>query len=305
MEFTKMHGCGNDYIYFDCTRQPMDRDLASQLAVRLSDRHFGIGGDGIILIEKGQNADFEMVMYNADGSRGAMCGNGIRCVAKYVYDHKLTDKTTVTIASMGAVKTIDIQVQDGVAVGASVDMGAPILDPAAIPVVTDCKPPVDVPITVHDTVYKMTCVSMGNPHAVVFIDRSPREFPLEQVGPLFEHHPCFPDRTNTEFAFVQDRQNIEMRVWERGSGETLACGTGACAAVVAAVANGLCEKGRDITVRVQGGDLVAAILGGYVDHRVTVHLLGGDLQISWSGKAEDSVRMTGPATTVFSGKIDL
>lgn len=163
MEFTKMHGCGNDYIYFDCTRQPMDRDLASQLAVRLSDRHFGIGGDGIILIEKGQNADFEMVMYNADGSRGAMCGNGIRCVAKYVYDHKLTDKTTVTIASMGAVKTIDIQVQDGVAVGASVDMGAPILDPAAIPVVTDCKPPVDVPITVHDTVYKMTCVSMGNP----------------------------------------------------------------------------------------------------------------------------------------------
>lgn len=181
MEFTKMHGCGNDYIYFDCTRQPMDRDLASQLAVRLSDRHFGIGGDGIILIEKGQNADFEMVMYNADGSRGAMCGNGIRCVAKYVYDHKLTDKTTVTIASMGAVKTIDIQVQDGVAVGASVDMGAPILDPAAIPVVTDCKPPVDVPITVHDTVYKMTCVSMGNPHAVVFIDHSPREFPLEQV----------------------------------------------------------------------------------------------------------------------------
>ncbi len=281
MEFTKMHGCGNDYIYFDCTRQPMDRDLASQLAVRLSDRHFGIGGDGIILIEKGQNADFEMVMYNADGSRGAMCGNGIRCVAKYVYDHKLTDKTTVTIASMGAVKTIDIQVQDGVAVGASVDMGAPILDPAAIPVVTDCKPPVDVPITVHDTVYKMTCVSMGNPHAVVFIDHSPREFPLEQVGPLFEHHSCFPDRTNTEFAFVQDRQNIEMRVWERGSGETLACGTGACATAV------------------------AAILGGYVDHRVTVHLLGGDLQISWSGKAEDSVRMTGPATTVFSGKIDL
>ena len=197
-----------------------------------------------------------------------MCGNGIRCVAKYVYDHKLTDKTTVTIASMGAVKTIDIQVQDGVAVGASVDMGAPILDPAAIPVVTDCKPPVDVPITVHDIVYKMTCVSMGNPHAVVFIDRSPREFPLEQVGPLFEHHPCFPDRTNTEFAFVQDRQNIEMRVWERGSGETLAW-------------------------------------GGYVDHRVTVHLLGGDLHISWSGKAQDSVRMTGPATTVFSGKIDL
>ena len=222
-----------------------------------------------------------MVMYNADGSRGAMCGNGIRCVAKYVYDHKLTDKTTVTIASMGAVKTIDIQVQDGVAVGASVDMGAPILDPAAIPVVTDCKPPVDVPITVHDTVYKMTCVSMGNPHAVVFIDHSPREFPLEQVGPLFEHHPCFPDRTNTEFAFVQDRQNIEMRVWERGSGETLACGTGACATAV------------------------AAILGGYVDHRVTVHLLGGDLQISWSGKVEDSVMMTGPATTVFSGKIDL
>jgi len=280
MEFTKMHGCGNDYIYFDCTRQPMDRDLASQLAVRLSDRHFGIGGDGIILIEKGQNADFEMVMYNADGSRGAMCGNGIRCVAKYVYDHKLTDKTTVTIASMGAVKTIDIQVQDGVAVGASVDMGAPILDPAAIPVVTDCKPPVDVPITVHDTVYKMTCVSMGNPHAVVFCDEV-QGLDLEKIGPFFENAPIFPERVNTEFIRIISGAELEMRVWERGSGETLACGTGACATAV------------------------AAILGGYVDHRVTVHLLGGDLQISWSGKAEDSVMMTGPATTVFSGKIDL
>lgn len=283
MKFTKMHGCGNDYIYFDCTRQPMDHDRAAQLAVRLSDRHFGIGGDGIILIEKGKtpDTDFEMVMYNADGSRGAMCGNGIRCVAKYVYDHQLTDKTTVAIASMGAVKTIDIQVENGVAVGASVDMGAPILDPAVIPVVTDKCPPVDVPITVDGTDYKMTCVSMGNPHAVVFLDCSPRAFPLEQVGTLFEHHPCFPDRTNTEFAFVQDRRNIEMRVWERGAGETLACGTGACATAV------------------------AAILGGYVDHQVTVHLLGGDLQISWSGQPEDSVRMVGPATTVFSGEIEV
>ena len=279
MRFTKMHGCGNDYVYFDCTQERIADESAA--AIALSDRHFGIGGDGIILIKRGVKADFEMVMYNADGSRGAMCGNGIRCVAKYVYDNGLTDKTSISIESMGAVKYIDVTVENGEVVSAKVDMGAPILTAAEIPVVCDGARAIDVPITVDGTEYRMTCVSMGNPHAVVFIDRSPKEFPLEQVGPLFEHHAVFPDRTNTEFIRVVDRENLEMRVWERGSGETLACGTGACASAV------------------------AAMLNGYCDHEVTVHLLGGDLQISWSGNEGDSVFMTGPATTVFTGEIHL
>lgn len=274
-----MHGAGNDYIYFDCTKEQIADEKAA--AIKLSDRHFGIGGDGIIIIKKGTNADFEMVMYNADGSRGAMCGNGIRCVAKYVYDNGLTDKTSMTVESMGAVKYIDVNVEDGKVVSARVDMGKPILNPKDIPVICDGERAINVPITVNDVDYKMTCVSMGNPHAVVFIDRSPKDFPLEQVGPLFENNAVFPDRTNTEFAFVADRKNIEMRVWERGSGETLACGTGTCATVVAAILNGL------------------------VDNDVTVHLIGGDLQIQWSGNENDSVIMTGPAETVFSGEIDL
>ncbi len=279
MKFTKMHGAGNDYIYFDCTKEQIADEKAA--AIKLSDRHFGIGGDGIIIIKKGTNADFEMVMYNADGSRGAMCGNGIRCVAKYVYDNGLTDKTSMTVESMGAVKYIDVNVEDGKVVSARVDMGKPILNPKDIPVICDGERAINVPITVNGVDYKMTCVSMGNPHAVVFIDRSPKDFPLEQVGPLFENNAVFPDRTNTEFAFVADRRNIEMRVWERGSGETLACGTGTCATVVAAILNGL------------------------VDNDVTVHLIGGDLQIQWSGNENDSVIMTGPAETVFSGEIDL
>lgn len=279
MKFTKMHGCGNDYIYIDCFKETVSNE--SELAVKLSDRHFGVGGDGIIIIKKGTNADFEMVMYNADGSRGAMCGNGIRCVAKYVYDNGLTDKTSMTVESMGAVKYIDVNVENGKVVSAKVDMGKPILNPKDISVICDGERALNVPITVGGVDYKMTCVSMGNPHAVVFIDRSPKDFPLEQVGPLFENNAVFPDRTNTEFAFVADRKNIEMRVWERGSGETLACGTGTCATVV------------------------AAILNGYVDNDVTVHLIGGDLQIQWSGNENDSVFMTGPAETVFSGEIDL
>ena len=278
MKFTKMHGCGNDYVYFDCTQQSVADETAA--AIALSDRHFGIGGDGIILIKKSDIADFEMVMYNADGSRGAMCGNGIRCVAKYVYDNGLTDKTSVAIESMGAIKYIDLTVRDGKAVAARVDMGAPVLTAKDVPVVCDSDKAIDKPITVDGREYRMTCVSMGNPHAVVFIDESPKAFPLEQIGPLFENHSRFPDRTNTEFIRVVDRKNLEMRVWERGSGETLACGTGACAAAVAAIVNGL------------------------TDNDVTVHLLGGDLQISWSGDENDSVFMTGPATTVFTGEIE-
>ena len=279
MKFTKMHGCGNDYVYFDCTEQNIPDETAA--AIALSDRHFGIGGDGIIIIKKGTKAEFEMVMYNADGSRGAMCGNGIRCVAKYVYDHKLTQNTSISIESMGAVKYIDVTVEDGEVVSAKVDMGAPILECSKIPVLCEGERAISVPITVDGTEYKMTCVSMGNPHAVVFIDSSPKDFPLEKVGRLFENNKVFPDRTNTEFIFVQDRKNLEMRVWERGSGETLACGTGACASAVAGILNGLC------------------------DNVVTVHLLGGDLQISWSGNDTDSVFMTGPATTVFEGEIKL
>ena len=279
MKFTKMHGCGNDYVYFDCTEEKIADESAAARA--LSDRHFGIGGDGIILIKKGTAAAFEMVMYNADGTRGAMCGNGIRCVAKYVYDHRLTDKTSISIESMGAVKYIDVTVENGEVVSAKVDMGAPSLYSKDIPVLCESERAVNVPVTVGGVDYEMTCVSMGNPHAVVFIDKSPREFDVEGVGVLFENNEIFPDRTNTEFIFVQDRKNLEMRVWERGSGETLACGTGACASAVAAIVNGLC------------------------DNDVTVHLLGGDLQISWSGKEGDSVFMTGPATTVFEGEINL
>ena len=278
MKFTKMHGCGNDYVYVDGISQEIRDESAA--AIALSDRHFGIGGDGLIIIKKGTKADFEMVMYNADGSRGAMCGNGIRCVAKYVYDNRLTDKTSVSIESMGAVKYIDITAENGRAVSARVDMGKPILTAKEVPVLCDAAQAINAPITVDGREYKMTCVSMGNPHAVIFIDESPMEIALEHIGPQFENHPVFPDRTNTEFVRVPDRENLEMRVWERGSGETLACGTGACATAVAAILNGLTEN------------------------TVTVHLRGGDLIIEWSGDVNDSVFMTGPATTVFTGEID-
>ena len=253
----------------------------AKAAILVSDRHFGIGADGLIIIKPSDTADFEMVMYNADGSRGAMCGNGIRCVAKYVYDNKLTDKKSISVESMGAVKYIDVLVENGKVVSARVDMGKPILEAEKIPVVTDKEKAVNEKIVVDGTEYIMTCVSMGNPHAVVFTDIPVKDFPLEKIGPMFENHSVFPDRVNTEFVNVKDRNNLDMRVWERGSGETLACGTGTCATVV------------------------AAVLNGYVNHDVTVHLLGGDLEISWSGNEQDSVFMTGPATTVFSGEIDL
>ena len=279
MKFKKMHGCGNDYVYVNGLEETIHDE--SKAAIFVSDRHFGIGADGLIVIKSSQIADFEMCMYNADGSRGAMCGNGVRCVAKYVYDKGLTDKTAVSIESMGKIKYIDLTVENGVAVSAKVDMGAPILDAKQIPVVCDSNQAINENITVDGVDYKMTCVSMGNPHAVVFINHSPKDFDLHRIGPMFENHPSFPDRVNTEFAFVQDRKNIEMRVWERGSGETLACGTGSCATAVAAILNNLC------------------------DNDVTIHLLGGDLQISWSGNPDDAVMMTGPATTVFDGEIKI
>lgn len=280
MKFTKMHGCGNDYIYIDCFKENVEDE--KKAAFFLSDRHFGVGGDGIILIKKGTKADFEMVMYNADGSRGAMCGNGIRCVAKYVYDNKLTDSKSISIESMGAVKYIDVKTEDDKVVSARVDMGAPILDASRIPVNTKKEKVINEDITLGGRDFKMTCVSMGNPHAVMFIDESPRDFDLNYYGTLFESNTdVFPDRVNAEFARIIDRKNIEMRVYERGTGETLACGTGTCATVVAAILNGL------------------------TDNDVTVHLLGGDLEISWSGNENDSVFMTGPATYVFTGEIDI
>ncbi len=279
MKFTKMHGCGNDYVYVNGFEENIADE--AKAAIIVSDRHFGIGADGLIIIKPSDIADFEMVMYNADGSRGAMCGNGVRCVAKYVYDHKLTDKTSISIASMGSIKYIDVDVENGKVVSAKVDMGSPVLEAKKIPVLSENEKAVNEKITVDGKDYLMTCVSMGNPHAVVFTDIPVSEFPLEKIGPKFENNPVFPDRVNTEFVNITDRKNLNMRVWERGSGETLACGTGTCATVV------------------------AAILNGYADNDVTVHLIGGDLKISWSGNEADSVFMTGPAETVFSGEIDL
>ena len=288
MKFTKMHGCGNDYIYFDCTKSdfPGGAEGEKQAAIKLSDRHFGIGGDGIILIKKGSKADFEMVMYNADGSRSQMCGNGVRCVGKLVYDAGYTKGREFTVESMGAVKVltvVDGERGDKVA-KLSVDMGKPILAASKIPVALKSDERViQQPLVIDGVEYKATCVSMGNPHAVVFIDKKPADFPVCEVGPLFENNSFFPERTNTEFAYVEDRRTIWMRVWERGTGETLACGTGTCATVVAAILNGLVDAGE----------------------KITVHLLGGDLEIQWSGDENDSVFMTGPAETVFNGEVKL
>ena len=289
MKFTKMHGCGNDYIYFDCTKNdfPGGAEGERKACIKLSDRHFGIGGDGIIIIKKGVKADFEMVMYNADGSRSQMCGNGIRCVGKYVYDAGLTNGREFTIESMGAVKVLKVEEGEpgDKVTKLSVDMGSPILEAGKIPVNTKLPSSrvVSAPLIIAGIEYKTTCVSMGNPHAVVFIDKKPADFPVCEIGPLFENDKFFPERTNTEFAFVENRRTIWMRVWERGTGETLACGTGTCATVVAAILNGFVDAGE----------------------KITVHLLGGDLEIVWSGNEADSVFMTGPAETVFEGDIEL
>lgn len=279
MKFTKMHGCGNDYIYVDGSREKISSEQKPEIVRRLSDRHFGIGGDGVIFINPSEEADFEMEMYNADGSRAEMCGNGIRCVAKYVYDKGLTDKKKISIVSAGKVKLLSLTVQDGKVVLVKVNMGAPCLTAADIPVVSDTETVVDAPITVQGREYRMTCVSMGNPHAVVFLENV-ADLAIETIGPFFENHERFPKRTNTEFVKVIDRNTVEMRVWERGTGETLACGTGACATVV------------------------ACILNGFTDNQVTVKLLGGELEIFWD-REENAVYMTGPAATVFEGEINL
>ncbi len=278
MKFTKMHGCGNDYVYVDCTNEMIENP--SEVSKYVSDRHFGIGSDGLILICSSETADFRMAMYNADGSEGAMCGNGIRCVAKYVYDKGLTDKKNISIETKSGIKELELTVEDGKVSLVKVNMGAPILKAKDIPVDVDTEKCIDSDINVDGKDYKITCVSMGNPHAVTFIDEDVKIFPIEKIGPKVENHPMFPDRVNTEFVQVLNRHEVNMRVWERGSGETLACGTGTCATVVACVLNGL------------------------TDDEVTVHLLGGDLFIKYD-RENDTVWMTGPAVIAFEGTIEL
>lgn len=276
MRFTKMQGLGNDYVYVNCFEETVENP--SELAIRVSDRHFGVGSDGLILIRPSDKADFWMDMYNADGSSSQMCGNGIRCVAKYVHDRGLTDKTEFTIESGGAIKTMKLTLNpDGSTALVSVGMGAPILTPSEVPVLGEGERFVDVPVEVDGKAWHLTAVSMGNPHAVTFVDDVDC-LDLEAIGPAFEHHAIFPERTNTEFIRVIDRKTLQMRVWERGSGETLACGTGACASLVAAVLNGLAER------------------------EATLQLRGGDLHIHWD-EATNEVYMTGPATFVFDGEL--
>lgn len=326
MKFTKMHGIGNDYVYVNCLSEEVA--CPEETAKFVSDRHFGVGSDGLILIKPSQKADFEMAMYNADGSRGEMCGNGIRCVAKYVYDYGLTDKTRIQVETLAGIKELDLTVENGKVSLVKVNMGSPELSPEMIPVLPESSRPslekisefagdsaqpsgqlpelplerkseteaerqappsaagktketaVNVPLEVDGKTYQMTCVSMGNPHCVIFLEEDVRDLDLEKIGPSFENHPRFPKRINTEFVNIIDRHTLRMRVWERGSGETLACGTGACATAVAAILN---EK---------------------TEHDVTVQLLGGDLHISWEGGGKP-VYMTGPATTVFDGEVIL
>ena len=281
IEFTKMQGCGNDYVYIDGARFDIPMEKKPELVRWLSNRNFGIGSDGVIFINPvpDGSADFEMEMWNADGTRSEMCGNGMRCVGKYVYDKGLTNKERVAVVSAGKVKYLDYTIEADKVVLVKVNMGQPILEAVEVPVVSDNTQVIDEEIIVQDKAYHMTCVSMGNPHAVVFMD-DVADLDIEAVGPYFENHERFPRRTNTEFVRVIDRQTLEMRVWERGTGETLACGTGACSTAV------------------------AAILNGRTENNVTVKLLGGDLQIEWDREA-NIVNMTGPAVIVFEGIIEI
>ena len=295
IRFTKMEGCGNDYVYISGFDFQIDPEKKPELVERLSDRHFGIGGDGVIFINPSQIADFEMEMWNADGTRGEMCGNGIRCVGKFVFDKGMTDQKEITVESFGKVKylTLFTEEKDGkeVVTSVRVNMGEPILEAKDIPVIAGTSPVVAEPVHIDETdqepesdgedsgYYEMTCVSMGNPHAVVYID-STDDLDIEEIGPLFENHSRFPNRTNTEFVQIVDRDHVKMRVWERGSGETLACGTGCCAVCVAGVLNGVTSP------------------------RLEVEVLGGTLLIEWDPE-ENLVWMTGPATTVFEGTISI
>lgn len=277
MEFTKMEGCGNDYVYVNGFTTRLENP--NKVSEIVSDRHFGVGADGLIVINPSEVADFKMSMYNADGSEGKMCGNGIRCVAKYVYDNKMTDKTTITVETLSGIKTLVLNVENEKVKTVRVDMGRPVILAKEVPVIFDRKEVIDESLLVDGKEYRITCVSMGNPHAVTFVDDTDN-LEIEKIGPQFENNEIFPDRINTEFIQLIDRNTIKMRVWERGSGETLACGTGACASVVACVLNGLTEN------------------------KVTVKLTGGDLLIEYN-REEDTVYMTGPAKIVFTGNIEI
>lgn len=276
-EFVKMQGCGNDYVYIDAFKYKIDDPSA--LAVKVSDRHFGIGSDGLILVAPSDVADGRMIMFNLDGSQSEMCGNGIRCVGKFLYDIKGIKKDVLTIETLCGIKILHMKVENGIAVAAAVDMGAAILKPSEIPVALDGDTVVDRKVDIDGDEYNITCVSMGNPHCIVFEDEV-EDFPLETIGPRFESNKLFPKRTNTEFVKVIDRTHLRMRVWERGTGETWACGTGTCATVVAACLNDYCDKGQDVTVDLNGGQLVI----NYTDERVL---------------------MTGPCVTSFTGVIEI
>lgn len=278
MKFTKMQGAGNDYIYVNCFEETIENP--SELAIKLSDRHFGIGSDGLVLIKKSDVADFKMEMYNSDGSRSQMCGNATRCIGKYVFERGLTTKTTITLETLAGIKIIKLFPQKGII---EVNMGEPILSPKEIPVTasSNVEKFIKQPLTIDGKTFLVTCVSMGNPHAVVFMESESDvdNLNIEKLGPLFENNKIFPSRINTEFAFILDENKIKMRVWERGSGETLACGTGACAT------------------------LVAAVLCGLAKREATLVLRGGNLNIKWS-KDDNCVYMAGGAEFVFDGEIN-
>jgi len=277
LKFTKMHGCGNDYIYFNCWEQEITEP--EEISIRLSDRHFGVGGDGIVLICSSDVADAKMRMFNSDGSEGRMCGNAIRCVGKYLYDNKMVVKDEMTIETLSGIKKLKLYSSGGKVKSVCVDMGRAELKPEKIPVKLGGDRIVDVPVTIGGRSYNITCVSMGNPHCVVFCE-DPDDIDIEKIGPVFENAPIFPERINTEFISVIDKNTLKMRVWERGSGETLACGTGACAAVIAAVLNGYCNKGEDVTVRLKGGNLIIRY-------------------------ADETVYMTGNAEKVYEGVVEV
>lgn len=281
MKFTKMHGAGNDYIYVNCFEETVENP--EELSIKLSDRHFGIGGDGLILIMPSKVADFRMRMFNNDGSEGKMCGNGTRCIGKYVYDYHLTDKKEITLETLSGIKTLKLFTDKNDKVtSVTVDMDKAILKSSEVPVKSNLDTFINQPVDVNGTTYNMTCVSMGNPHAVIFMPKNTIDnLDLEHIGKYFENHEIFPDKVNTEFVEVWDSTTLKMRVWERGTGETLACGTGTCATVVASVLNGYCEYNQD----------------------VLVHLRGGDLKVKYQKDGE--VFMTGNAIKVFDGEIDI
>ena len=278
MRFTKMHGCGNDYIYVNCFEENVEKP--NEVSKVVSERHFGIGADGLILIKPSDRADFTMAMYNADGTEGRMCGNGIRCVAKYVYDNRLTNKTTITVDTLSGIKTLKLNVVNDKVVTGKGDMGVPVFLCSEIPVIFSKKYMINEEIEAGGRKFKTTCISMGNPHAVVFLNEDLKKFDLEKYGKSFENHEMFPDRVNTEFIKIVDKNHIYMRVWERGSGETYACGTGACAAALAAYIN------------------------GYTDRTVNVSLKGGMLKIEYDCET-GHIFMTGPAEIICTGDIDV